>query len=117
MILLVLLIRSFWMEVRIMIATLMLRMKKVLKPKKFINSVIKGDLTLAAKVKTGFGDNDKAKALRVFTGVDVNSVNSSAVQGKRNVINDLTERPTFDSTVSDESGIKSVSLNCRRCYN
>lgn len=77
------------------------------KTEKSANSVIKGDLTLAAKVKTGFGDNDKAKAAAgISTGVDVNSVNSSAVQGKRNVINDLTERPTFDSTVSDESGIK-----------
>lgn len=77
------------------------------KTEKSANSVIKGDLTLAAKVKTGFNDNDKAKAAAgISTGVDVNSVNSSAVQGKRTVINDLTERPTFDNTVSNESGIR-----------
>lgn len=71
------------------------------------NSVIKGDLTLAGTVKTGFGNEDKAKvAAGISAGGDVNSVNSSAVQGKRTVINNLTEKPTFDNTVSNESGIK-----------
>lgn len=71
------------------------------------NSVIKGDLTLAGTVKTGFGDEDKAKAAAgISAGGDVNSVNTSAVQAKRTVVNNLTETPTFNSTVSNESGIR-----------
>ncbi|MPS92760.1 conjugal transfer protein TraG N-terminal domain-containing protein [Comamonas sp.] len=71
------------------------------------NTVIKGDLTLAATAKGGIGGKDKVKAAAgVSIGGDVNVVNSSAVQGKRTVVNQLTENPTFDSTVNNEHGIK-----------
>ncbi|EOZ8645571.1 conjugal transfer protein TraG N-terminal domain-containing protein [Acinetobacter baumannii] len=71
------------------------------------NTLIKGDLTLAATAKGGLGGKDKIKAAAgVSIGGDVNVVNSSAVQGKRTVVNPLTENPTFDSTVNNEHGIR-----------
>ncbi len=62
---------------------------------------------MAGTVKQGFGEHDKSKlAAGISAGVDSNVINSSAVKGDRAVINSLTEKPTFDNTVSNESGIR-----------
>lgn len=80
---------------------------QTVKNEKSGNTVIKGDATLAGTVKQGFGEHDKSKlAAGISAGVDSNVINSSAVKGDRAVINSLTEKPTFDNTVSNESGIR-----------
>lgn len=71
------------------------------------NTTAKGDVTLAANVRSGFIEKAKAKLVAgVSVGVDSNVVNASTVKADRGVINSLTEKPTFDNTKIDESGIR-----------
>lgn len=74
---------------------------------KSASTEIKGDLALGAKVQADLGGKKKPQAAAgISVGGDVNTVNASAVQNKRTVVNDLTEKPTFNSTVTDQNGIK-----------
>lgn len=78
-----------------------------IKNEKSANANLMADADLSAKTKTGFGNDDKTKAaVGISASTSATNVNASTVQNKRTVINDLTERPTFDNTVSSESGIK-----------
>lgn len=71
------------------------------------NAVVQASADIGAKVKQGFRDNDKSKFVAgISASLDVNNINSSALQTKRTVINDLTEKPTFNNNVGDESGIR-----------
>ena len=90
------------------------------KAEKSSNTRLEGDLELAANAKTKLGskDEDQKKdknktqaAVGISTSIDNTVLNVGGVKVNRSVVNDLTENPTFNSTVKDTNGLRGGTFN------
>jgi conjugal transfer mating pair stabilization protein TraG len=88
------------------------------KSEKSSNTRLEGGLELGAKAQTKLGSKQEGKskdktqaAVGISTSVDNTVLNVGGVNVNRGVVNDLTEIPTFNSTVKDTNGLRGGTFN------
>lgn len=88
------------------------------KSEKSSNTRLEGGLELGANARTKLGSKEEGKtkdkpqaAAGISTAIDNTVLNVGGVNVNRSVVNNLTEIPTFNSTVKDTNGLRGGTFN------